>query len=631
MILKELCDLYDRLVEADTEGVPLWGKSSQLVSFRIVLKPDGSLARPIEDARSCIRSEKKTKKGVTVTQQMQATPQLLIGKAKPPAKLKPCFLWDNAKYLLGYTPPLNQKAQENPEQMKKHEKQVLDNLASFAELRRKHLAVEARINHPSYSAVCRFLESWDPTELAAHVDDESILSHNGVFQIQGEPCDVHDIEAIVQWWEKEGEKLWWGSSSASGDEQGICLVTNKRATIARLHEPAIKGVPGTRTPVVKLVSFELQPFESYGLKQGRNAPVSEKAAFAYCNALNYLLASETNHVRLGETTGVVFWTAAPRQRTSRTSETEFLAKMGINGLENASSDKAQDPALLKRLAGSLRSIAQGQKPANRFEGKMLETPFFILGLSPNAARLSVRFYRESTFGDFLNRLGAHYAAMRLQRRGGKFTDPEFISPFRILRESVLDMKNLPARASGDLLRAIIGGTPYPEALAAAVIRRFKADGHISYIRCAFLKAWLIRNHKIDIRPMLDTTNTQPGYLLGRLFAALVKTQEDALKNLNRTLRDSFYSSASSTPRSVFPRLLRLYPHHLGKLEGGLKVNRDRLVQDIMEGLSSEFPAHLDLAAQGSFALGYYHQTQAFYRNGQEGDQRPHEQQELQLN
>lgn len=131
--------------------------------------------------------------------------------------------------------------------------------------------------------------------------------------------------------------------------------------------------------------------------------------------------------------------------------------------------------------------------------------------------------------------------------------------------------------------------------------------------------------------MLDTTNTQPGYLLGRLFAALVKTQEDALKNLNRTLRDSFYSSASSTPRSVFPRLLRLYPHHLGKLEGGLKVNRDRLVQDIMEGLSSEFPAHLDLAAQGSFALGYYHQTQAFYRNGQEGDQRPHEQQELQLN
>ncbi len=628
MILKELCDLYDRLVDADTEGVPLWGKSRQLVSFRIVLKPDGSLARPIEDARSCILSKKKTKKGVTVTPQMQATPQLLIGKAKPPAKLKPCFLWDNAKYLLGYTPPLNQKAQGNPEQMKKHGKQVLDNLASFAELRRKHLAVEARINHPSYSAVCRFLESWDPTELAAHVDDESILSHNGVFQIQGEPCDVHGIEAIVQWWEKEGEKLWWGNSSASGDEQGICLVTNKRAAIARLHEPAIKGVPGAKSSGAMLVSFNCQSFESYGLKQSRNAPVSEKAAFAYCNALNYLLASETNRAILGKTTSVVFWTAAPRQCAS---ETEFLAKMGIDGLENASSDKAQDPALLKRLADSLRSIAQGQKPANRFEGKMLETPFFILGLSPNAARLSVRFYRESTFGDFLNRLGAHYAAMRLQRRGEKFNDPEFISPFRILRESVLDMKNLPARASGDLLRAIIGGTPYPEALAAAVIRRFKADGHISYIRCAFLKAWLIRNHKIDIRPMLDTTNTQPGYLLGRLFAALVKTQEDALKNLNRTLRDSFYSSASSTPRSVFPRLLRLYPHHLGKLEGGLKVNRDRLVQDIMEGLSSEFPAHLDLTAQGSFALGYYHQTQAFYRNGQEGDQRPHEQQELQLN
>ncbi len=617
MILKELCDLYDRLVDADTEGVPLWGKSSQQVSFRIVLKPDGSLARPIEDARSCILSKKKTKKGETVTQQMQAIPQLLIGKAKPSGPgLNPCFLWDNASYLLGY---VNKKVREaGKAERVRH---------AFEVLRRKHLEVEPRINHPSYSAVCRFLESWDPTELAAHVGDESILSHNGVFQIQGELCDVHDIEAIVQWWEKEGEKLWWGSSSASGDEQGTCLVTNKRAAIARLHEPAIKRVPGAKSSGAMLVSFNCQSFESYGLEQGRNAPVSEKAAFAYCNALNYLLASETNRVRLGETS-VVFWTAAPRQCAS---ETEFLAKMGIDGLENASSDKAQNPALLKRLADSLSSIAQGQKPANRFEGKMLETPFFILGLSPNVARLSVRFYRESTFGDFLTRLGAHYAAMRLQRRGGKFNDPEFISPFRILQESVLDMKNLPARASGDLLRAIIGGTPYPEALAAAVIRRFKADGHISYIRCAFLKAWLIRNHKIDIRPMLDTTNTQPGYLLGRLFAALVKTQEDALKNLNRTLRDSFYSSASSTPRSVFPRLLRLYPHHLGKLEGGLKVNRDRLVQDIMEGLSSEFPAHLDLTAQGSFALGYYHQTQAFYRNGQEGDQRPHEQQELQLN
>ncbi|MCD8070958.1 MAG: type I-C CRISPR-associated protein Cas8c/Csd1 [Akkermansiaceae bacterium] len=613
MILKELCDLYDRLVEAHTEGVPLWGKSSQLVSFRIVLKPDGSLARPIEDARSCILSKKKTKKGVTVTQQMQATPQLLIGKAKPSGSgLNPCFLWDNASYLLGY---VNKKAQEAGKAGRVRQ--------AFDALRRKHLGVEARINHPSYSAVCRFLESWDPTELAAHVGDESILSHNGVFQIQGELCDVHDTKAIVQWWEEGGEKLWWGSSSASGDEQGICLVTNKRATIARLHEPAIKRVSGAKSSGAMLVSFNCRSFESYGLEQGRNAPVSEKAAFAYCNALNYLLASETNRAILGKTTSVptsvVFWTAAPRQCAS---ETEFLAKMGIDGLENASSDKAQDPALLKRLADSLRSIAQGQKPANRFEGKMLETPFFILGLSPNAARLSVRFYRESTFGDFLNRLGAHYTAMRLQRRGGKFNDPEFISPFQILRESVLDMKNLPARASGDLLRAIIGGTPYPEALAAAVIRRFKADGHISYIRCAFLKAWLILNHKIDIRPMLDTTNTQPGYLLGRLFAALVKTQKDALPDLKRTLRDGFYSSASSTPRSVFPRLLRLYPHHLGKLKEGLKVNRDRLVQDIMEGLSSEFPAHLDLTAQGSFALGYYHQTQAFYRNGQEEDQRP---------
>jgi CRISPR-associated protein Csd1 len=111
---------------------------------------------------------------------------------------------------------------------------------------------------------------------------------------------------------------------------------------------------------------------------------------------------------------------------------------------------------------------------------------------------------------------------------------------------------------------------------------------------------------------LDSERPEAAYRLGRLFAALEKTQTDALgSSLTATVRDHFYSSASATPRSVFPRLLRTYQHHLAKLEAGRKVNREKLVQEIL-GPVVDFPAHLDLAGQGLFALGYYHQTQSFF-------------------
>ncbi len=185
------------------------------------------------------------------------------------------------------------------------------------------------------------------------------------------------------------------------------------------------------------------------------------------------------------------------------------------------------------------------------------------------------------------------------------------------------------------MNAILGGSPYPDMLAMSIIRRLKVerdtdekgkkkDVH-NYIRCAFLKAWLNRNHHLNITTMLDTNNTQPGYLLGRLFAILVKTQEDALgKNLNRTLRESYYASASATPRVVFPRLMRLFLHHLSKLDGGIKTVRDKQVQEVMWALGNELPAQLSLAAQGSFALGYYHQMQSFYtkKNKEEAAEAP---------
>ncbi len=589
MILRELYELYGRLAAAG-ENVPQAGRSRLPVSFRIVLTPEGGLVR-IEDARSEERFEKKSKKGaVSVTSKLVPTHCMLLGVAKPSgAGLNPCFLWDNAPYLLGY---VDEKQQDKAGRIRQ----------AFERLRERHLELESVVPSGAYVAVCRFLSTWNPDALPEHVADTAILSHNGVFRIQGECHDIHEDPDICRWWELTGKALWWGDSHP---DSGRCLITNEDAPIANLHEPIIKGVLGAQASGAKLVSFNCKAFESYGREQSVNAPVSEAAAFAYCNALNYLLASEHNRVRLGEST-VVFWTDAPKQQAGAI---EMFTRMSLN----PEPPQAQDAALLHTLWDSLRSLAQGKCPANKLELPQASR-FFILGLSPNAARLSVRFYRESTFGDFLQHLQTHYEGMMLQKRGDAFHDPDVISPFMILRESVRDInKELPPATIGHLMNAILGGTPYPEMLAMSILRRFKADGDINHIRCAFLKAWLNRNHHLNITTMLDTNNTQPGYLLGRLFAILVKTQEDALgRNLNRTLRDGYYASASATPLVVFPRLIRLFQHHISKLDAGLKTVRDKQMQAVMWALGNNFPVHLSLAAQGSFALGYYHQMQSFY-------------------
>ena len=223
-----------------------------------------------------------------------------------------------------------------------------------------------------------------------------------------------------------------------------------------------------------------------------------------------------------------------------------------------------------------------------------------------------------------DRLAAHYLAMQLEPRRG-FNDPEIISPAMILRETVFqrEMERVSPLSNGALMRSILQGLPYPDSIAMDIMRRCRTDGEINYIRCAYLKAWLTRkrkDHPYKLTPMLDETNTQPGYVLGRLLAVLDKTQRDALPNLNRTIKDAYYGSASASPRSVFPRLMRLHVHHVNALENeGGKVARRKQVQDIMGLLDSSIPAHLNIEQQGLFALGFYHQMQALFQPHKNND------------
>lgn len=578
MILNELYKLYHLLAE---RGVllPRMGWSVQKVSFRVIITPQGELVR-IEDARECqLRGVKK--KPTMVLREM-----MLPGDGKPSGSgINPCFLWDNAAYLLGCT-AVKPRA-----------------LEYFEELRKQYLCVERTINSPAFSSVCRFLEKWQPERCIDVFSDKDLYTGNGVFRIVGgDSKDVHEDPLIVKWWDSVGQRNWRSNEGDREQPVGICLVTGKAGPVALLHDPPIKGVADAQTSGAKLVSFNCKSFESYGKEQSTNSPVSPYAAFAYANALNYLLSRSDRRLRIGDSTAV-FWTDAPVEYAD---ELDAFALFAID----SSRLDAQDSAVLQRVQIQLRDIAAG-KPVSVVSSVADSTRFFILGLSPNSARLSVRFFWQSSFGDFIRNIAEHYKSLALVTRGPKFHDPEFISPYMILRETAREAKDVSPAFASVLMRSILTAQPYPNSLTVAVLRRIRIERSVNYVRCAYLKAWLTRklpNETITI--MLDNDNTHVGYLLGRAFAILQKNQQDALPSINRTLQDSFFSAASTSPRSVFPRLMRLTRHHLAAIPNR-RVSREKLMQQVLSSLP-EIPARLNMVEQSFFALGFYHQTQDFY-------------------
>lgn len=565
MILQALNAYYDRLAADPAADVASFGFSRQRIAYAVVINADGTFDE------NCIH-DLRTQDGKRLTPKSL----LVCGSAKPSGSgFNPCFLWDNPAYMLGYKPD-----DPKPERT----------LEAFEAFRNRHFEAEAAINDPEFSAVCRFLESWDSAKAAEFETLVNIGTGFGVFQIRAQRHYVHEREAVRNWWLRQLES----NTSDADATSGQCLVTGTHGPIARLHEPKIKGVSGGQSAGAAIVSFNLDAFESYGKSQSNNAPVGEQAAFQYCTALNRLLADRSRRVQIGDAT-TVFWTEQP------TPVEGFLGCLFGNPTE--------DEALNTRVQSTLAAIASGKYPGDFGDQ---QTRFYVLGLSPNAARISVRFWMVSTLGDLVANLRQHFDDLRIAR-GDR--DAEFIMPWQMIRETARESKDIPPLLSGALMRSILTGQPYPQMLLSGLIRRIRADRTLRYVRAASIKACLNRN---QFRPLnkelamsLDPNREDAAYCMGRLFAELEKTQEDAMPGINDTIKDRYFGSASATPGSVFPRLIRMSQHHLGKLEKPSRTFHDKRIQGICEKLSG-FPGHLNLQDQGLFAIGYYHQRQDIF-------------------
>lgn len=593
MILQKLYELYDRLAQDAKYNMPGRGYSNQNVSLEVIFSESGELIS-INDIRETTTTVKANGKEIV----SKPRPRLMtvFGGAKPSGSgLNPCFLWDNAAYALGVDfKNLEKSLIEESRTTDEKKEKVLN---AFGAFRKKHLEVEKEINQPYYSSFCRWLETWDTENPKWRNIIQSAGTHAVVFRIAGEKLFLHQVPGIINWWDKHLQL------ATTNDTIAMCLITGNESHVAKLHEPAIKGVIGAQRSGAKIVSFNCPSFESYGKEQGENAPVSEVAAFKYCNALDALLKQPEHVIRMGSTT-VVFWTETPH-----IIENALYYVLSLDG--TLAGKDAQDEKKIAEVKGFLRNAKSGRKAELKEND---EVPFYILGLAPNDSRLSIRFWLKSTASDIRKNLAQFIEETNIIRSE---RDSEEVTVKRILFETVRDAKDISSVLEGSLARSVLTGSPYPYNLATQIIARIKAAGINYSLKPAILKAFLTRNYHHSLTMSLDETNTHVAYLLGRLLATLEKIQGEALgDNLNSDVCDKYYVSASSTPGIVFPRLLANVRNHLKKLQPGQKICREKLLGTIMEEISPDvgYPAHLSLESQGLFSLGYYHQRQDFYKS-----------------
>lgn len=554
MILQALTAYYERLKNNPNVEIALPGFATQKVHFALVIDQDGQL-KQVRDIRNMAG-----KKPAPVP---MILPTIKRSGKKPP----PQFFWDNTGYVLGAD------NKEKPDRARK----------AFEAFREFHNKMCAGVTDDAIQAVLKFLAEWQPENAPQLEHWQEMAGLNVVFQLDGDRSYVHDRHIV--------KELWLKHLATEDTPKAFCLVSGQRAPVARIH-PDIKGVDGAQTKGAALVSFNLDAFCSHGKEQNYNAPVSIEAAAAYTAALNYLLRRDNNpqRIKIGDAT-TVFW-------TERDSPVE-----GFFGLVfDAREDTGQNESL--RLF--LEAARDGKPLPNVDEGMK----FYILGLSPNAARLAVRFWHVSTVADIKNNVGRYFRDIAICKSFDN--EPDYPTLQQLLRETAPKTtkpqdRKPPALLAGAVVRSILDGLPFPQSLLPIVLDRIRADqGNINYFRACLLAGVLRRNHNQEVSMGLDPNNKDRAYLLGRLFAVLERAQAEAIKKPNATIRDRFYGSASATPCAVFPVLLRLAQHHVAKADYG--DFRDREIAAILNDVQ-EFPKRLGLVEQGQFALGYYHQRQ----------------------
>lgn len=581
MILQALTAYYEQLVRQGKLSAPGWDDSFK-VSYELRLNDAGQLLRVVP-----LLTEKTVGKKTVLAPRAMRVP----AHEKRSSGIAANFLCDNSTYLLG------------ADEKGKPERSA-DCFKACAKL---HHTILDGVDSPAARALLAYFDSWDPAQAAAHpllAEQWKEITGNANLIFGYEAADhshsfVNDDPAIQNAWQTH-----YNDRSADSD-MGQCLITGKYAPIERTH-PNISGVPGAQSSGAALVSFNAPAFCSYGHEQGDNAPVSKYAAFAYTTALNRLLADRSHCKHVGDTT-ILCW-AENAEPVYQDAMSMFLF-----GADEAAGIQEND------VQAALKRLSAGQTVPFLEKELSPDQHFYLLGLAPNAARLSVRFFLRDTFGCFAQNLQKHAEEMEIDcSEKEKFRT---LPIWAVVNETTRTVPGQPAKPSpqlaGDLLRAVLTGGRYPATLLNGVTLRIRAEQNVTRGRAAVIKAYYLRNYPTELNKEVYTVSlnetTNVPYLLGRLFSVLEAVQKAANPGINTTIKDRYFNAACATPGMSFPTLLRLSQKHLRKLNDGLATHYDKQITELMAQLpESGFPVRLSLPDQGKFTIGYYHQTQKRY-------------------
>lgn len=613
MIIPALCRYYDILDADEDTPISKEGYSIAKVSFVLVLSADGELTNIID-----LRSDEKKPRPKEMEVPKQTARQVNV---------LPYYLCDNAKYIFGVE---KKKGDERKKILESPDKiiSILQDTGTeitlvsvrshecFNSFKELHHRLLDTIDDPRAKSLLTFLDAWNPDNFVEHLKislfaDDLLDGGSCIFQI-GDEDYLHLIGALKKGWEMKG------SENEEDIYMAQCLVCGGILPISRTHQ-TIKGVAGAQISGASLVSFNNPCFESYGKKQSYNAPISAGAEFKYTTVLKHLIANRSNRIRIGDST-TVFWA----ETTEKAGED--LAMFLINPIDDEGTETSnessegtpiQDVRTREQVREILSKVKAGKPLSVQDIGTDPTTNFYILGLSPNNARLSVRFWHQDHFGDVVARLARHHIDMEIIRDD---SGPPYVSVFRLLRETVPKGSDNPEPSpiiGGLLMSSILNNSIYPIQLYYTILSRIKVERSINYVRAAFIKAYLLRQIRSGLSQIprevvtvsLDEDNPSVPYRLGRLFAVLEKVQIETNKNMGSTINSKYFSSACATPAVVFPVLLKLAQHHIAKSDWGYKTKQ--WIEEILSGVEA-FPAYLTLEDQGLFMLGYYHQSKAFF-------------------
>lgn len=603
MILQALTSLYEALAQKGEISKEGW--SREKISFALGIDENGDLLRitPLFKPGDMPKGKKKEEpQEMTVPAAVKRT----SGAAAN-------FLWDNSSYILG----VSLKKGENDA---KREKRRNKDIKCFEACRELHHSMLDGMEYPAAKAVLNFLDKWEPQKaeennLVAQYAKEILSGANMVFRFNG--GYVHDDPQLASVWQKANAK--------QKDNIGQCLVTGALDEIPNTH-PKIKGVQGAKSSGAALVSFNESAFCSYKKKQNQNAPVGKYAAFAYTTALKHLLADRKNVHRIGDAAVVCWAENADKQYE------DFAADLFFGDGDGDQSDEQW----LSALQASVELLAKGL-PCRELDLDP-ERKFYILGISPNAARLAVRFFYCDSFGNIVKNIKAHYDRLEIVRpsddkypmlplwkllsatnRTIKKKNDNGTNAERPYSEESGKNKDKPQNSAmaGAVARAVFSGGRYPASLLECTFLRIKAERSITRERAAIIKAYYLRNPnekcpKEVLTVSLNENSKNIPYTLGRLFSVYEEIQQAANPGINTTIKDRYFGSAAAMPATVFPILSNLAQKHLRKLSDAQRVYLDKKVMTLKSVLGEQYPAHMSLPEQGSFDLGYYHQTQARY-------------------